>query len=84
MTTLAHFCQQLSDSNLVIHSKILLFFVENKRTIRLKIFFYLMRGNKLKSLTSNNTNKSNTTILAKKGLVKDKKITSIQWSNYNF
>ena len=61
--------QQFSDT-----FKNFTFFVENKKNNQIENIFLFDEGNKLKSLTSNNTNKSNTTILAKKGLVKDKKL----------
>lgn len=61
--------QQFSDT-----FKNFTFFVENKNNNQIENIFLFDEGNKLKSLTSNNINKSNTTILAKKGLVKDKKL----------
>ena len=61
--------QQFSDT-----FKNFTFFVENKKNNQIENIFLFDEGNKLKSLTSNNINKSNTTILAKKGLVKDKKL----------
>ena len=61
--------QQFSDT-----FKNFTFFVENKKNKKIENIFLFDEGNKLKSLTSNNTDKSNTTILAKKGLVKDKKL----------
>ena len=74
MTTLAHFCQQLKRQQFSDTFKNFTFFVENKKNNQIENIFLFDEGNKLKSLTSNNTNKSNTTILAKKGLVKDKKL----------
>jgi len=61
--------QQFSDT-----FKNFTFFVENKKNNQIENIFLFDEGNKLKSLASNNTNKSNTTILAKKGIVKDKKL----------
>jgi lipopolysaccharide export system permease protein len=61
--------QQFSDT-----FKNFTFFVENKNNNQIENIFLFDEGNKLKSLTSNNINKSNTAILAKKGLVKDKKL----------
>ena len=50
------------------------FFVENKNNNEIENIFLFDEGNKLRSLSSNNKNKSNTTILAKKGLVNEKKL----------
>ena len=50
------------------------FFVQNKNDNEIENIFLFDEGNKLKSLSSNDLNKSNTTILAKKGLVNDKKL----------
>ncbi len=61
--------QQFSDT-----FKNFTFFVENKKNNQIENIFLFDEGNKLKSFTSNNTNKTNTTILAKKGIVKDKKV----------
>ncbi len=50
------------------------FFVENKNNNQIENIFLFDDGNKLKSLSSNNEKKSSTAILARKGLVKDKKL----------
>ena len=50
------------------------FFVENKNNNQIENIFLFDDGNELKSLSSNNETKSSTAILAKKGLVKDKKL----------
>ncbi len=50
------------------------FFVENKNNNQIENIFLFDDGNELKSLSSNNKTKSSTAILAKKGLVKDKKL----------
>ena len=49
------------------------FFVENKNNNQIENIFYLIEGNKLKSLSSNDKNKSST-VIVKKGLVNEKKL----------
>ena len=50
------------------------FFVENKNNNQIENIFLFDEGNKLKSLSSNDKNKSSTVIVAKKGLVNEKKL----------
>ena len=50
------------------------FFVENKNNNEIENIFLHDKGNSLKGLASNKKDKSETTILAQKGIVKDKRL----------